>query len=161
MVADVTSSTDQGGDLVFQTEAGMNLETSQVAALHFELAMFRQQQGTTAKSTYSGGDYPIHADFGENPQATIAQQVSAREDAAIGRYQRGTTSIEQNKQFDPGGRRVTCSFLPSGYFVFCMFCCTFICFVVLKISPVIMPGSKGYKNSPLKMGANGTREPDG
>ena len=50
MFANGTSHADQGGDFVFQTEVGMDLETSQVAALHFDLAMFRQQ-GTTAKST--------------------------------------------------------------------------------------------------------------
>ena len=81
----------------------MNLGTSQAAARHFELAMFRQQQGTTAKSTDMRGDYPIQADFGGNSKATAAQQVSAREDAAIGRHQRATMSTEQNKQFDPGG----------------------------------------------------------
>ena len=80
----------------------MNLEILQVAARHFKMAMFRQQQGTTARSTDRGGDYPIQADFGGNPKATTAQ-VSAREDATIGRHQRGTTSIEQNKQFDPEG----------------------------------------------------------
>ena len=52
-----TSSTDQGGDFVFQIEVGMDHEASQVATRHFELAIFRQQ-GTTAKSTDWGGDYP-------------------------------------------------------------------------------------------------------
>ena len=103
VVADKTLRADQEGDFVFQTEVEMNLETSQVAARHFELAMFRQKQGTTtAKSTDRGGDYPIQAHFGGNPKATTAQQVSAREDAVTGRHQRGTTSTEQNKQFDRG-----------------------------------------------------------
>ena len=62
VVADGTSHVDEGVDFVFQTEVGMNLEASQVAARHFELAMFRQQ-GTTAKSTDRGGDYTIQADF--------------------------------------------------------------------------------------------------
>ena len=48
MVADGTSSTDKGGDFVSQTEIGMDHEASQVAARHFELAMFWQHQGTTA-----------------------------------------------------------------------------------------------------------------
>ena len=42
LVSDVTSPADQGGDFVFQTEVGMNLEISKVAAHHFELTMFRQ-----------------------------------------------------------------------------------------------------------------------
>ena len=81
----------------------MDLETSQVAARHFELAIFRQQQGATAKSTDRGGYYPIQADFGGNPKATTAQQVSACEDTVIDWHQRGTTSTDQNKQFHPGG----------------------------------------------------------
>ena len=98
VVADGTSHADKGGGSVFQTEVGMDLETSQVAARHFESAMFRQQQGTTAKSADREGDYLIEADFGGNPKATTAQQVSTREEAAIGRQQRGTMSTEQNKQ---------------------------------------------------------------
>ena len=43
--ADGTSHMDQVGNFGFQTEVGVNLEASQVAARHFELAMFRQQQG--------------------------------------------------------------------------------------------------------------------
>ena len=56
VVADGTSSTDQAGDFVFQIEVGMNFEASHVAARHFELAMFQQQQGTSAKSTDRGED---------------------------------------------------------------------------------------------------------
>ena len=41
VVADSTSSTDQGGYFVFQNEVGMDLETSQVTTCHFELAMLR------------------------------------------------------------------------------------------------------------------------
>ena len=78
-------------------------EASEVAARHFELVMFRQQQGTIAKSIDWGGDYPIQADFAGNPKtATTARRVAAREEAAISRQQRGATSTEQTKQFDPG-----------------------------------------------------------
>ena len=53
VVADGISHAGQGIFFVFQTEVGMDLETLQVAARHYflKLAMFRQQQGTTAKST--------------------------------------------------------------------------------------------------------------
>ena len=51
VVADGTSSTDEGGDFISQTEVGVDHEPPQVAARHFKLAMFRQHQGTTAKST--------------------------------------------------------------------------------------------------------------
>ena len=57
VVADGTSSTDQGGDFVFQIEVGMDHEPSQVTARHFELTMFRQQQETTKKSTNWRGEY--------------------------------------------------------------------------------------------------------
>ena len=47
VVADGISHAGQGNCFVFQTEVGVDLETSQVAARHFlKLAMFRQQQGT-------------------------------------------------------------------------------------------------------------------
>ena len=55
VIADGTSSTDKEGDFVSQTEVRMDHEASQVAARHFELAIFRQHQGTTAKSTDWGG----------------------------------------------------------------------------------------------------------
>ena len=64
-VTDGTSHLDQGRDFVFQTEVGMDLETSQVTAHHFELVMFRQQ-ATTSRSTDRGEDYSIQADFAEN-----------------------------------------------------------------------------------------------
>ena len=51
MVADDTSSTDEGGDFVSQTEAETDNEATQLADRYFELAMVWPQQGTTAKST--------------------------------------------------------------------------------------------------------------
>ena len=133
VVADGTSSTDKGGNFVSQTGIGMDHEASQVTARHFELAMFRQHQGTTTKSTDWGGHYPIQTDFAGNPETVTTARVAAREEVAIGWYQRGTTSTEQNQQFDPGGSRVNCSFLPSGYGVllYCMLCCA--CFSVLPV----------------------------
>ena len=81
----------------------MDLKTSQVIACHFvKLAMFRQQQGSTAKNIDRGGNYTIQADFDGKPEAKITR-VAAHEEAANGWQQRGTTSTEQNKQLDPGG----------------------------------------------------------
>ena len=130
IVADGTSSIDKGGDFVSQTKVGMDHEVSQVAARDFELAVIRQQQGTTAKSTDLGGDYPIQGDFAGNPETVTAARVAAREEAAIGRHQRGTTSTDQNKQFDPGGRTVElfisvkwlCCILYALLCVFFLFC---------------------------------------
>ena len=132
VVADGTSNTDKGGDFFSQTEVGMDHEASQVAARHFELAMFRQQQETIAKTTDWGGYYSIQADLAGNPNTATTARVAAREEATIGRHQRGTASTDQNKQFDPGGKRVNCSFLPSGDVVFCIFCCEFFCFASLQ-----------------------------
>ena len=36
-----------------------------------------------------------------------------------------------------------------------MLCCAFLCLVSLQISLVTIPGSKGYKNSRLKIGVSG------
>ena len=85
MVVDGTSSTDQGGDFVFQTEIRMNLETSQVTARHFVLPIERQQREVTTRSTERGGDHPTQVDFGENPKKTTTARVAAREETAISR----------------------------------------------------------------------------
>ena len=59
VVANGTPSTDEGGDFIFQTEVGTSNEPLQLADRHFDLVIFRQQKGTTAKRTDRGGDYPI------------------------------------------------------------------------------------------------------
>ena len=74
----------------------MDHESSQVATHHSKLAFFRQHQGTTAKSTDWGGDYPIQADFAGNLKTVTAARVAAREEAAIGRHQRGAASTDHN-----------------------------------------------------------------
>ena len=63
VVVNGTPSTDEGGGFISQTEVEIDHEPSKLADRHFELVIFRQQQGTTAKSTDLGGDYPIQADF--------------------------------------------------------------------------------------------------
>ena len=105
MVADGTSHVDQGGDFVFQTEVGMDLETPQVTARHFaRLPINRQRREVTTRSTERGGDYPTQTDFGRNPKKTATTtRVAAREKAEISRKQRGAMSTEQSKQFDLGG----------------------------------------------------------
>ena len=100
-VADGTSSTDQGGDFVSKTKAGMDHETLLVTARRLVLPIDRQQREVTTTSTEKGGDYPTQANLEGNPTAIIAR-VATREEAAIGRYQRGTTSTDQNQQFDHG-----------------------------------------------------------
>ena len=55
-------------------------------------------------STDWRGDYPIQADFAENPETVTAARVAACEETAIGRHQRGTTSTEQNKKSRPWGK---------------------------------------------------------
>ena len=59
MVANGAPSTDEGGNLISQTEFGTDNEAIQLADRHFELVIFRRQEGTTAKSTEWGGDSPI------------------------------------------------------------------------------------------------------
>ena len=85
VVADGALHSDQGVDFTFQTEVGRNLEAPQVAARHFELAMFRRQQGIAAKITDRGGNYPIQTDFAGKPKTATTARVAAREEAAISR----------------------------------------------------------------------------
>ena len=86
-----------------RSRCGLIFFKIQLAGRHFELAILRQQ-GTSAKSTDWGGDYPIQADFGGNPN-TATTAVAAREEAAIGQHRQGTTSTDQNKQYDRGRRK--------------------------------------------------------
>ena len=105
-VTDGTSSTDQGGDFVFQIKVGMDHEASQVAAHHFKLAMFRQQQGTTAKST-DGGETTHSSRLWGEPDSDSSTSCRPRGGCDQSATARGA-STEQNKPFDPGGRRVNC-----------------------------------------------------
>ena len=102
VAANDTPSTDEGGDFISQTEVGIDNKPLQLAHRHFELVIFRQQ-GTTAKSTDWGGDHPIQADFGGDPNTAITTQVAAREEVAIGQHRQGTASTDESKQYDPGG----------------------------------------------------------
>ena len=59
VVVNGTPSTDEGGDFISQTKVEIDNEPLELANRHFELMIFRQQKGTTAKSTDWTGDYPI------------------------------------------------------------------------------------------------------
>ena len=59
MVANGTSSTDERGDYISQTEVETDNEPLQLADRHFELVIFRQQKGTTAKRTDLGETTPL------------------------------------------------------------------------------------------------------
>ena len=73
-----------------------------LADRHFELRILRQQ-GTAVKNTDWGGDNPIQAAFGGNPNTVTTAQLAAREEATIGKHRQGTASTDENKQHDPGG----------------------------------------------------------
>ena len=100
--ANGTPGADEGGDFISQTEVEIDHEPSKLAGRHFELVIFRQQQGTTAKSTDWGGDYPIQADFADNTNTATVARVAAREEAEIGQYWQGKTSTDENKQYHRG-----------------------------------------------------------
>ena len=102
VVVNGTPSTDEGGDFISQTKVETD-NALKLADRHFELMIFRQQKGTTAKSTDWAEDYPIHADFAENRNAVTAARVAAREEAAIGKQRQETASTDEIKQYDPGG----------------------------------------------------------
>ena len=59
MAANDTPSTDKGGHFISQTKVEIDQEPSKLADRHFELMVFPQQKGTTAKSADWRGDYPI------------------------------------------------------------------------------------------------------
>ena len=61
VVVNGTPSTDEGGDFISQTEVEIDHDPSKLADRHFELVIFRQQKGTTAKST----------DWGETAHSSI------------------------------------------------------------------------------------------
>ena len=103
VVVNGTPSTNEGEDSISQTKVEADHEPLQLADRHFKLVIFRQQKGTTTKSTYWGGDYPIQADFVGNTNAVTAARVAAHEEAAICKHRQETASIDENKQFDPGG----------------------------------------------------------
>ena len=101
VIVNGTPSTDEGGDLISRIEVETDHEPTQLADRHSELAILRHQ-GTTAKITDWGGDYPIQAHFVENMNiAVTAARVAAHEEAAIGKHRQGTVSIDENK--DRGG----------------------------------------------------------
>ena len=94
----------EGGDFISQTEVETDHEPTQLADRHSELAILRQQGGTTVKNTDWGGDFPIQADFVESTNnAVTAARVAAHEGAAIGKHRQGAASTDENKQYDPGG----------------------------------------------------------
>ena len=160
VIANGTPSTE-GGAFISRPEVGTDNEATQLADRHFELAIL-WQQATTAKNTVRGGDYPIQADFGGNPNTATTAQDAAREEAAIGQHRQGKTSTDENKQYDRG-RRTADPFISAKwpccilYALLCVF--VFSCFAFLAISNVIIPRIEGSKNYPLKMGAIGTPKP--
>ena len=97
-----------------------------------------------------GGKLPIQADFGGNPNTATTAQVAAREEAAIGQHRQGTTSTDQNKQYDRGQRKG--ELLISAKWLCCilyaLLCVFFFCFAFLVISHVIIPGIEGNENYP-------------
>ena len=104
VVVNGAPSTNEGGDFISQIEVETDLEPTQLADHHSELAILRQQGTTIAKNTDWGGDYPIQADFVESRNnAVTAARVATYEEAAIGKHRQGTASTDENKQCDPGG----------------------------------------------------------
>ena len=143
VIANSTPSTDEGGYFISQTKVEIDNEPLQLADRHFGLVIFRQQKGTTAKSTDWGGDYLIQADFAENTNAVTAARVAAREEAAISTHRQGTASTDENKQYDPGetGDDPLISAEVAMMYTVCLLCVFLYCFAFFAVSHVIMPGS--------------------
>ena len=132
----------------------MDLETSRVAARHFvNLAMFRQQQGTTVKK----GSTPFKQTSGETRKQRQRESPFARRLRSAGisegrlRPSRASSSIlvEEGSPvlfFQVAMLYSICSVV---YFLFSSFA-NFPCYHAIRFK----------KNSPLRMGAIRTREPD-
>ena len=134
VVVSGTQGTDEGGYFISQTKVETDHEPSKLADRQ-ELMIFWQQKGTTAKSIYWGGDYPIQADFAENTDEVTAARAAAREETAIGKHRKGRHRLT--------GTSIQYAMLCVFVFVFCL---TF-----LGISHVIVSGIESNKNYPLKM----------
>ena len=105
MVVDGTSSTDEGGDFISQTEVevGTVNEATLLADRHFELTILRQQ-GTAQQKAQIGGEVtPFKQTSGGNPNTVTTAQVAAREEATIGKHRQGSASTDENNQYDLGG----------------------------------------------------------
>ena len=98
VVANATPSTDEGGDFISQTEVEMDHEPLQLGDRHFELVIFRQQHGTTAKSTDWGGDCPVQADLAGSMNTMMAAQDAAGGCNWPASARGGVT--DQKKQYD-------------------------------------------------------------
>ena len=92
--SDCIRKLNQGRNVIFRAEVGMNIKTTQVAARYFVLAMAWQQRGMTVRSTDKGGSYPIQADFGKNLETMPKVPVRQTARLSIGRQQRGTVLTE-------------------------------------------------------------------
>ena len=121
VVADGTSSIDQEGDFFSKSRLGWTTrhQTSPVAISNWRC--FVIIKGQQRKAQIGGETNSFKYTSRETPKIATAARVAAREEAAISRHQRGASSTEQNKQFEPEERRVNCSFLPSGYAALCVF----------------------------------------
>ena len=139
--ANGTPSTEEGGDFISQTEVETDHEPSQLADRHFGMVIFRQQQGTTAESTDWGGDYSIRAHFAGNTNTGTRARVAAREEAAIGRHQRGAASTDQNKQYDRD-RKTADLLISAGWpccILYALLCVCFFFFFFLFYLPCNFP----------------------
>ena len=112
VIANGTSHADQGGDFVLQTEVGMNLKTSQVVASHFELAMFQQHRGTTAKSSDRGEDYPTQSYFGGGSKQQQHNKSPLERMLRSAGNSEGCRRPSKTSSLILGDKRKVCSFLP-------------------------------------------------
>ena len=94
-----------GGKFLFLNRRREGPQNTTSTARHFVKlpVMVRQQRGTTTRTTDQWGNCSIQADFGGNPETTPQVTVRQVVRLPIGRQQRGTASMEQSNQFDPGG----------------------------------------------------------
>ena len=162
VVGNGTPSTDEGRYFIFQTKVETDNEPLQLADRYFELVTFRQQKGTTAKSTDWGETTP----FKQTSRRTRMQlqqhespPVRKLRLASIGKGRHRLTRISS---MTPAGLVMIRSFLPKWpcCILYALLCVFLFCFTFLAISHVIIPGIKGNENYPLTMETIGTCIPE-
>ena len=141
----------------------MELETVQVAARHFvRLPIDRQQRGATAKSTDRGWKLPYSRKLRDGP-GNNNNSTSRRSRGGCDRPAIARDNVDGTKQTVWSWQTKDNMFLSAMWLFTWYDVCSVVIFLFssfYKLVLVIMPVTKGHKNSPLKMGAIWTRKPD-
>ena len=103
VVADDTLHVDQGGGGCFSNRGWDVRRNITSHRSPFQIGNDAATTRNDIRTHRLGGRLPHSSRLRGDPETATTARVSAREEAAISRQQRGATSTEQSKQFDPEG----------------------------------------------------------